>query len=95
MKRILIIEDDKQFREFLQTILTKEGYHAEVVPDGKQGLVEMSTKKFDLIITDIFMPDLDGIGVLREMRKIHRNMKVICMSGGGRGISPSRCFNVC
>ncbi len=66
----------------------------EAVEDGLRGLASMADRKFDLLITDIFMPELDGIGVLREIRKKHLNMKVICMSGGGRGVMPREALDV-
>ena len=92
MKRILVIDDDEQSRGFLVTILTDEGYLVESVANGKLGLAAMAASDFDLVITDIFMPETDGLEVLREMNRIHSKVKVICMSGGGRGIFPTEAL---
>ncbi len=89
MKRILILEDDEQFRKFLADILADEGYQVDAVSDGTQGLTAVADNRFDLIITDMFMPETDGMQFLREIRNKHRSMKVIGMSGGGRGVFPS------
>jgi DNA-binding response OmpR family regulator len=94
MKRILILEDDEQFQKLLETILKDAGYTVEAASDGKQGLKLLADKTFDLLITDIFMPENDGIGVLREIRNKQHGMKVISMSGGGRGVGPGEVLDV-
>jgi DNA-binding response OmpR family regulator len=87
-KRILILEDDEQFQKSLLTILKDEGYVVEAASDGKKGLKLLADETFDLLITDIFMPENDGIGVLREIRNKYYKMQIITMSGGGRGVGP-------
>jgi CheY-like chemotaxis protein len=94
MKRILILEDDEQFQKLLSTILKGEGYEVEAVSDGKQGLKFLTDNKFDLLMIDVFMPEIDGIGVLRKIRNERHGMKIISMSGGGRGTLPGEALNV-
>ena len=96
MKRLLILEDDAQFRTFLETILSDAGYAVTACADGRQGLrlLEEEENRFDLILTDIFMPDVNGLELMREMRNKLGDTQVIAMSGGGRGIFPSEVLPV-
>ena len=94
MPRILIIDDDQQFLEYLREILQDAGYQIDAVTDGIRGLELLSENHFDLLITDIFMPEMDGLGVLRELRKKHHRIKIITMSGGGRGILPTEALDI-
>lgn len=68
MTNILIIEDDEQTRENLQTILTMEGYRASAAENGRVGLEALREQRPDLILCDVMMPELDGLGVLRAVR---------------------------
>lgn len=68
MTNILIIEDDEQTRENLQTILTMEGYRATAAANGRAGLEVLRQESPDLILCDVMMPELDGLGVLRAIR---------------------------
>ena len=83
MAKILIIEDDPGFRKMLRILLESEGYEVAEAADGVQGIVRFSKAPTDLIITDIFMPEEDGIGVLRHLTKTHPGLKIIIISGGG------------
>lgn len=65
---IIIIEDEAQIRRFLRTSLASEGYQVFEAETGRQGLIEAATRKPDLIILDLGLPDMDGIEVVRELR---------------------------
>ena len=65
---IIIIEDEAQIRRFLRTSLTSEGYHVIEAETGKQGLSESGTRKPDLIILDLGLPDMDGVEVVKGVR---------------------------
>lgn len=93
MKRILILEDDIQYQKYIETILSAEGYQVTALSDGKQGLAALEEGTFDLLITDVFMPKVDGIIVLLHIRNKYHNMKVICMTGGGQGRIPEEVLN--
>lgn len=65
---IIIIEDEAQIRRFLRTSLTSEGYQVIEAETGKQGLTEAATRKPDLIILDLGLPDMDGVEVVKGVR---------------------------
>jgi len=68
-KRILIVDDDGPMRSFLCTVLGEEGYRLEEAGNGAEGLAMLSASDFDLVITDLRMPDLSGLDLLREGKK--------------------------
>jgi CheY-like chemotaxis protein len=69
MKRILVIDDDEQFRMMLRAMIEREGYEVAEAPDGEVGLNLQTENKFDLIITDIIMPNKEGIALIMELKK--------------------------
>ncbi|UCH93423.1 MAG: response regulator [Candidatus Aminicenantes bacterium] len=84
MTRILIIDDDKVTREILNETLEPEGYILASASNGKEGLKLHNENPFDLIITDIIMPEMEGLETIRELRRISPTVKIIAISGGGR-----------
>jgi DNA-binding NtrC family response regulator len=82
--RILIIDDEVQIREMLGQMLTREGYEVVHAPNGKEGMRVCRQQAIDLIITDIIMPEKDGIEMILELRHDFPDLKVIAISGGGR-----------
>ena len=67
--RILIVEDEAKIARFVELELLHEGYEAEKTEDGRQGLVMALSGRFDLVILEIMMPGLNGVEVLRRLRK--------------------------
>ena len=65
---LIVIEDEVQIRRFLRATLTSENYLVHEAETGTQGLTEAATRKPDLIILDLGLPDMDGVGVVRELR---------------------------
>jgi two-component system KDP operon response regulator KdpE len=65
---IIIVEDEAQIRRFLRTTLASEGYQVFEAETGKQGLTEAATRKPDLIILDLGLPDMDGVEVVKGVR---------------------------
>ncbi len=84
MARILIIEDDTQTRVMLRQMLTREGYEVVDAPDGKMGTRLYREEPTDLVITDLIMPEKEGIETIRELKQGYPDIKIIAISGGGR-----------
>jgi DNA-binding NtrC family response regulator len=83
MARILIIDDESQIRSMLRLMLERVGYEVVEAPDGIEGIRQYREKPADLIITDLIMPNKDGIGMIIDLKKEFPNVKIIAMSGGG------------
>ena len=83
MERILIIDDESQIRSMLRLMLERDGYEVVEAPDGIEGIRAYRQKPADLIITDLIMPNKDGIGMIIELQKEFPDVKIIAMSGGG------------
>ncbi|MDX1951781.1 MAG: response regulator [Verrucomicrobiota bacterium] len=82
--QILIIDDDKVVRNLIGKVLAHEGYEVLEARDGAEGL-QLYRKSFpDLVITDLVMPEKEGLETIREIRQAYPCVKVIAMSGGGR-----------
>ena len=84
MARILIIDDSEEIRRLLRMVLKSAAHEVLEARDGAEGLKCVDKQKVDLVITDVFMPEMDGLEILREMRKTHPGLNVIAMSGGGK-----------
>ena len=84
MARILIIEDDVGVRDFLESLLERAGYETVTAANGKEGVDVFATSPVDLVITDIIMPEKDGIETIMDMKRLNPALRVIAISGGGR-----------
>jgi CheY-like chemotaxis protein len=81
MARILIAEDDLAVQNFVARALTHRGHEVGAVADGVQALEALQKKSFDLLITDIVMPGLDGIGLALKVARDYPQLPVLLMSG--------------
>jgi DNA-binding NtrC family response regulator len=84
MARILIIDDEAMIRDLLIKMLEREGYETMNASDGKEGIRLYRENPADLIITDLIMPEKEGIETIMELRRDYQDVKVIAMSGGGK-----------
>lgn len=84
MRKILIIEDDHHILMMVKRMLERFGFEIELASNGKDGLDLFQRIQVDLVITDIIMPEKEGLETIREMRRINSDLKIIAMSGGGR-----------
>jgi CheY-like chemotaxis protein len=84
MKKILVIDDDAVVRDTIVQILEGEGYSVVSAEDGMRGVALFRSEHPDLVITDIIMPEREGIQTITEIRGLVPAAKVIAISGGGR-----------
>lgn len=84
MARILVVEDNPDLGDVLSTFIRSVGHTVTLCNDGHTALDTINEEHFDLVITDMFMPDLDGLDILRETRRVAPDTPVMAMSGGSR-----------
>lgn len=84
MARILIIEDDEHVALVLKLGLASVPHEVITAGNGREGLAALQDKAFDLVITDIIMPEMEGLEMITKLRKSYPEISVIAISGGGR-----------
>jgi len=80
MKRILIAEDEAGMASFLEKGLSSRGYAVKIVPDGGTAVAIASDEDFDLLVLDLGLPDVDGLSVLRELRRRGEKLPVLILT---------------
>jgi len=80
MKNILIIEDEKEIRDGLAEVLEDAGFVVDSAENGQQGLEKIKTKEFDVVVTDLIMPVIGGMEVLRETKRMKPKTRVILIT---------------
>jgi DNA-binding response OmpR family regulator len=83
MARVLLVEDDPAIRCLIKEALTASGHEVMQAADGRAGLRVFGASQFDLVITDILMPDTDGLEFIRKVREQGSSVKIVAVSGGG------------
>ena len=83
MACILVIDDDRHVRDMLKQMLERNGHDVLAAKDGNEGLAAYRKSSVDLVITDILMPDKEGIQTIMELRREFPDVKIIAISGGG------------
>jgi CheY-like chemotaxis protein len=84
MTQILVIDDDDLIRGLLRSVLEKAGYQVLEAPDGNVGIEIFREQSADLIITDILMPEKEGLETIMEIRRESPDVKIIAISGGAK-----------
>ena len=84
MARILVIEDDLDVRRLLRDVLGRAGHGVVEAADGAEGIERARSQPVDLVITDILMPEKEGIETILELKSGWKDVKIIAISGGGR-----------
>lgn len=82
--KILVIEDDPQFREMLIEMLERKEYDVFSASDGEEGIEIWKSVNPDVVITDIIMPNKEGIETILDLKRRNKEVKIIAISGGGR-----------
>ena len=84
MRKILIIDDEPYILLMLKKMLERAGYEVDLASNGDEGLELFQKVTVDLVITDIIMPEKEGLETIREMKRLCPDLKIIAMSGGGK-----------
>ena len=93
-KKLLLIEDMKGVRESLEVILSIQGYQVDFANNGKEGIQKAQSSKYDLVITDILMPELDGTEVIMQLRSAGNKVPILAISAGGDGVSAKQALTL-
>ncbi len=91
MARLLLIDDDAEVRMPLAVWLRRHGHDVVEAGNGVEGLAHLEEGSFDVVVTDIIMPDMEGIETIMRVRKRWPDLPVVAISGGGSG-EPSQAL---
>ena len=83
MPRILIIDDDEDVRTMVKEVLSRAGYQTAEATNGRVGIKLQKENPADLIVTDLIMPEQEGLETIMEIRRLFPQAKIMAMSGGG------------
>jgi DNA-binding response OmpR family regulator len=84
MAKILVLDDEPAILMMIKKMLEKAGYEVSVALNGKEGMKLFEKDRPDLVITDIIMPEKEGLETIFELRRMYPSLKIIAISGGGR-----------
>jgi DNA-binding response OmpR family regulator len=87
MAKILVLDDEASIVLMIKKMLERAGHEVDMALNGKDGMILFEQNKPDLLITDIIMPEKEGLETIFELRQKYPDLKIIAISGGGR-ISP-------
>ncbi len=94
MTTILLIDDDPEIRELYRRILERAGYEVSDAPDGASGIRLFREKPADLVLTDIVMPEKEGLETIMELKREFPSVRIIAMSGGGKATTSFTCLRL-
>ena len=86
LPRLLVVDDNEDMRHTMKRLLERLGYEVEVAANGARALEMQHKVAADVLITDIFMPDTDGLETINQFKASFPDVKIIAMSGGGASI---------
>ncbi len=93
MPGVLIVEDEIDLREMLKTSLIRQQYTVMEAANGREAIIHFKPAVTDLVVTDLIMPDEDGLKVIMKLREIKPSIKIIAISGGGK-VGPGSYLNL-
>jgi CheY-like chemotaxis protein len=93
MPGVLIVEDDKELREMLKMSLQRRGFAVQEAENGKEAISHFKPSLTDLVVTDLIMPEEDGLKVVIKLRELKPAIKIIAISGGGK-VGPGSYLNL-
>ena len=94
MARILVIDDEPHIRILIESFLIQDGHQVDQAKNGTEGLKLIERNSYDLVITDVVMPEKDGLEVLMGLKGHVPRMRIIVMSGGGDRLNIQELLNM-
>lgn len=80
---ILVVDDEPELRDLMMRVLKRGGHRVTCAGNGVEASRAMASERFDVVVTDVIMPEKDGIQVINELRRKYPDVRIIAMSGGG------------
>jgi CheY-like chemotaxis protein len=87
MASVLVVDDEPEIRTVLRRVLERAGHAVTEAENGRKAVRALSEAPIDLVITDIVMPEQEGMETILQIRRLRPDIKIIAMSGGGRRVS--------
>ena len=94
-KSILLIDDYDSFREATKSVIETEDIEVVDVSGGDEALKKLNERSFDLVVTDIVMPDMEGLELAQSIKNLNADQKILGMSGGGRSLTVNSVEKLC
>jgi len=91
---ILLADDEREIRQLIELWMTASGHRVVATASGREACEALATQTFDLVITDLLMPDGDGVDLIAEVRRVHPSTRILAISGGGRYTEGSDVLNL-
>ncbi len=91
---ILVVDDEETLRRVIEIVLQNAGHRVVCAESGNEALAVLARQQVDLVISDIVMPETDGIELVRQIRLRHPMVKIISMSGGGNYLTAALCLKL-
>jgi CheY-like chemotaxis protein len=91
---ILVADDEPEIRELILRWLEREGHYVTCAVNGAEAAAISQAKAFDLIVTDVIMPERDGVQLITEIKKSRPGARVLAISGGGRVLDGMDCLRM-
>jgi DNA-binding response OmpR family regulator len=85
--RVLLIDDDEALRKIMHRMVTDAGHEVVEAADGRAGMRAFQTAPVDVVVTDIIMPDKEGMETIMELRKLAPQLRIVAISGGTPGLN--------
>lgn len=82
--RILVVDDERFVQDLLRKVLGRRGHEVDIASNGVEALDRLRDERYDLVLTDVVMPEMDGFELLREVKSRHPDVKVIVLTGFAR-----------
>ena len=87
MAKFLVVDDDLQIRTLVRLTLEEAGHRVIEASDGTEGITSYHLRRPDIVITDIYMPQMEGLQFIRELRTLYGDVKIIAISGGAQFVA--------
>jgi DNA-binding NtrC family response regulator len=91
---ILVADDEENIRAFVEVCATAEGHQVLGVENAREAKEALAKQPYDLVITDILMPEGDGLDLITQLRKLQPSARIVAMSGGGRYMESDDCLKM-